>query len=328
MKECGLRRLKSDANVYVTEKNDLTLMVYVDDLFIMGSTKDLIFKLVTSIKSRVLLKDTGWLTDRTSVRFLGRELRVQDGGIVIAGMEHFVKSLLQENGLRDCKDIGTSGTSASKPQDTEPEETYEVTELKDFRRLLGKLQWLVPVRPDIAFASKELAREVGALCPGTVQRGKRILRYLSGAMASFLMLRPDITLSSGDVDVDLQVFSDSDWAGCPLTRRSTSGFIVRILGSTVVFGSRTQATVATSSAEAELYAIGTSTCEGLHLKHFIEEAGLAKRVHLQIMTDSMAAKAIAARQGVGKHSKHIQLRFLYVQDLVATNQVVIRKVHI
>ena len=57
--------------------------------------------------------------------------------------------------------------------------------------------------------------------------------------------------------IDVNIYVDAGLAGCPNTRKSTSGFIITMMGSVVQFGSRTQAVVALSSAESELYAIGT-----------------------------------------------------------------------
>ena len=78
---------------------------------------------------------------------------------------------------------------------------------------------------------------------------------------------------------------DADWAGCHLTRESTTGFVIQFLGATVPFGSRTQAVVALSSAESEFYAIGTRATEALHLKNFHGEV-LTSKINLKIHTDS------------------------------------------
>ena len=56
---------------------------------------------------------------------------------------------------------------------------------------------------------------------------------------------------------------DSDWAGCSKTRKSTSGSTVNVLGCNVVSTARTQGTLALSSGEAELYAIGQGVSEAL-----------------------------------------------------------------
>ena len=98
---------------------------------------------------------------------------------------------------------------------------------------------------------------------------------------------------------ELQVFSDSDWAGDINTRKSTSGFIIRLNGAVLHFGSRTQATIATSSCEAELYGMGTATAEALHSQHLLGEAKLTSSApNIILNTDSTSAKSLASCTGV------------------------------
>ena len=105
------------------------------------------------------------------------------------------------------------------------------------------------------------------------------------------------------------------WAGCH-QRKSTSGFIIQLLGTTMHFGSRTQAVVALSAAEAEFYGIGTGTQEGLYIRNFLLEALSNRKINIKIHTDSAAGKSMATRQGVSKGAKHIELKFMFIQQLV------------
>ena len=77
-----------------------------------------------------------------------------------------------------------------------------------------------------------------------------------------------------------------------------------MLNCDVVHTSRRHATVALSSGEAELYAIGQGTSEALFLKSLILEAEFAKRVNMIVHTDSTAGRSIATRFGAGKKSKN------------------------
>ena len=114
----------------------------------------------------------------------------------------------------------------------------------------------------------------------------------------------------------MNVFVDSDWAGCNKTRKSTSGSTVNVLGCNMISTARTQGTVALSSGEAELYAIGQGVSEALFLRSMLLESGLAKKVSVIAHTDSTAGKSMATRFGTGKKTKHVELRFLYMQNLV------------
>ena len=85
--------------------------------------------------------------------------------------------------------------------------------------------------------------------------------------------------------------------------------------------------IALSSGEAELYAIGQGISETLYVRNLILDAELARKVKLHIYTDSTAGKSMATRFGSGKKTKHVELRFLYMQDLVVRGDPQIRKVH-
>ena len=115
-------------------------------------------------------------------------------------------------------------------------------------------------------------------------------------------------------------------AGCHQTRRSTTGFIIELLGTCIHFGSRTQAVVALSSAEAEFYAIGTGAQEALYIRNFIMEALNTKRINVRIHTDSSAGKSMASRQGVSKRAKHIELKFMFIQNLIQGGVVSLHKI--
>ena len=93
-----------------------------------------------------------------------------------------------------------------------------------------------------------------------------------------LRLRPSYQLSDGNCSLDVNVYVDSDWAGFSktMTRKSTSGSTVNILGCNTVSAARTQGTLALSSGEAELYAIGQGVSEARFLRSMLLEAKLGK----------------------------------------------------
>ena len=111
----------------------------------------------------------------------------------------------------------------------------------------------------------------------------------------------------------LNVFTDSDWAGDVVSRRSTSGGLVQIGRHTVHHWSRTQAQVALSSGEAELNGSVKGASEGIGLQGIAASIGI--KLALRLLGDSSAAKGILMRKGAGP-IKHLATKQLWVQELV------------
>ena len=158
-------------------------------------------------------------------------------------------------------------------------------------------------RPDISYATKELARSLTQPTTLDQQKFKDLLRYIRGTQYYRFYVRPSVRTM--DATPDLSVFVDSDWAGCAATRKSTSGSVKKFMGSTIHFGSRAQATIALSSAEAELDAINTGATESLFIRNILQEALNTKKVSIGIHTGSSSWKSMATRMGLSKKAKHI-----------------------
>ena len=118
-------------------------------------------------------------------------------------------------------------------------------------------------------------------------------------------------------------FTDSDWAGCTKSRKSTSGGAVTIGAHLITHWSSTQATIALSSAEAELNGIVKAISESIGINglvHFMD-----KDMTAEVHTDSSAATGIVHRTGCGK-IKHLEARQLWVQEAVEEKKVGVKQI--
>ena len=154
--------------------------------------------------------------------------------------------------------------------------------------------------------NKGTCTSIAAATSSDQQKLKHLLRYVKGAAHYKQTIRPTGKLTQ--TTYDLNVYIDSDWAGCVETRKSTTGFSVTFIGATISYGSRTQATKALSSAEAEIYAINTGATEAFHFQNLLTGLMNSNKANTKIHADASSGKSIATR--IGKKTKHVELKHL------------------
>ena len=122
---------------------------------------------------------------------------------------------------------------------------------------------------------------------------------------------------------NVNMFPDSDWAGCKTTCGSNSGGAILWGSHCLKTWSSTQATVALSSAEAELYVLTKGASQGLGLIALLADIGVT--VEVAVHTDASAAIAIVRRAGLGK-LRHLNVRDLWFQDQVTNEAIALHKI--
>ena len=206
------------------------------------------------------------------------------------------------------------GVMAINEEDGEPLTGEEATR---YRAITARLNYLAVDRPDIQYAVKEAARSMATPQKAHWSKLTRIGRYLVGKprlIMRFPWQRAQQIVTS---------YTDSDWAGCVKSARSTSGGIVTIGEHVIKSYSRQQKIVALSSAEAELYAMVAASAETLGIIAYAKDLGLV--MGGEVYGDSTAALGIAQRVGIGK-VRHLRTQGLWVQETRLTGRLAYRKV--
>ena len=251
--------------------------------------------------------------------FLGRTVRWKEDGIELEGDPKHARLLLKEWGMQDAKAVNTPGTIEEKRENDNEEQQEKIvgTRAKDYRRAAARLNYMALDRIDLGFASKECSRGMATPTEGDVQKLKRVLRYLVAnqrACNKYSWQEPQRLIS---------IYTDSDWAGCVKTRKSTSGGVVMLGCHLLSHWSSTQSTVAISVAEAELNALVKGAAEGIGQFNMSKDLGYDK--YVEIFIDSNSAKGIASRKGCGK-LKHLEAKQLWIQDVVEKKEVKVTKI--
>src|SRR5262249_39008897 len=139
-----------------------------------------------------------------------------------------------------------------------------------FRELVGSVLWTSLVcHPEITQAVCQIARFSSHPDRSHWEAAKRILRYLKGRRKHGLRLGGDISCATS-----LVAYSDANWAEDPEDRRSTSGYVIKLGNSVISWSSKKQATVATSSTEAEYMAAAYCTRHLIWLRSLLVDLGV------------------------------------------------------
>ena len=262
----GLKQLKSDPCVYtrLTSNCNLYLALYVDDGLILSDNQSETQKLIKSLKSKFKI------TLSSGEKYIGLEIDQAPDGSIVISQEAYVKEVLLRFNMQDCKPIGTPADPSNPlSSDMSPRTDDERKEMEKipYKQAVGALMFLACVsRLDIAFAMSVVTRFFAD--PGLKhwQAVKRILRNIQKA--------PDMSIIyHAGGDILLEAFADSDHAGNQDTRKSTSGVLLTISGSPVVWCSKKQTTVSMSTTQSEHNSIADTTREVIWAREFLNELG-------------------------------------------------------
>ena len=188
---------------------------------------------------------------------------------------------------------------------------------KEFRALAARANYLAADRADIQFAVKELCRGMAVPTRGGWRKIKRLGRYLVG--------RPGVVARYASQEKTNRItgYTDSNWAGCKKTAKSTSGGAIVKGKHLIKSWSTTQKSITLSSGEAELVAAVKMCAELIGLSQLEKDWG--ESVEGTVFVDSNAAIGVASRKGNGK-LRHVKVGTLWIQERVEEGDVRIKKV--
>ena len=304
--------------------------------------------------------------DVREIEILGRSLTWTEEGLEYEGSDKHRRALLEGLGMNEeSKAVKSAAVKPEEIGQEEDTNMLDESEAKRFKSLAATLNYMSSDRSDVQDATKEVCKKMASPTKGSWKRLKKAGRCLTGVEKSvffsifclfsifffslhfpllfcvflflsqysssflvniFLFLFKGRYLKGlekvtwvmrswrDDDEVNVDVHVDSDWAKGP-ERKSTSGGRMMINGTVVKHWSRMQATRALSTAEAEYYAVVTVAPEGLGMQSMMADMGLS----------AQAAKAIAFRRCLGK-TRHVELKYLWLQEVTNSGRVKMRRI--
>ncbi|CAL1404258.1 unnamed protein product [Linum trigynum] len=298
----GFSQSLNDPSLFtrVTSTGIVALLLYVDDMVVTGDDAAGIQLLKEGLQAAFDLKDLGTLT-----YFLGLEVTRSPHGILL-NQTKYITDLLDDHQFEDCTPVRSPMELNLKLR---RDSGAPLVDSSKYRSIVGSLIYLAATRPDISYAVQIVSHFMTAPTVDHLSAVHRILRYLQGTREVGLFFPSQGSLS-------LQAFSDSDFAGCTDTRRSTTGWCVRFGHSFISWRCKKQDRVAKSSTEAEYRSMSDVASEVVWLTRLLVDLGVRCPPAVDLFVDNTSAIQIALNPVLHDRTKHIELHIHYVRDQV------------
>ncbi|KAK8948501.1 hypothetical protein KSP39_PZI005632 [Platanthera zijinensis] len=287
------------------------LVLYVDDILLASSDMGLLQETKAFLSKNFEMKDLGEASFVMGIQIH----RDRSRGILGLSQKAYIDKVLNKYGMKGCSPGETPISKGDKLSLLQcPKNDLQVEQMKDipYASAVGSLMYAqVCTRPDIAFVVGMLGRFLSNPGIDHWKAAKRVMRYLQRTKDYMLTYRRSDQL-------ELIGYTDSDFAGCLDSRKSTSGSIFMMGGGAVSWKSVKQTLIASSTMEAEFVACYEASNQAIWLRNFISELQVVDIVEkpLKLYCDNKAAELYSNNDKSSARSKHIDIKFLVVKERV------------
>ena len=314
----GFQQSLADPCLYVHAKREVILLLYVDDIAAASKYGLELDWFYSQLSARFNAKDLGEIRKILGVR-VTRNRRDKE---LFIDQEQYLRTVLDRLGFTDAphkrKDTPLNGYDClrlAKPEDKR-------LDITDYQQAISSIMYgMVFTRPDIAFATGKLSQYLKepAECHGTGLKG--LLRYIGWTIDSRIRYGPT---AKGR----LVLYSDADWAGDRVDRKSTSGHVAMLYGGPISWGSRKQTSVATSSTESEYMAMSSCAKQSQWIVQVLKDMGYPRYIGkdpyvAKIKGDNQGALALVKNPHLHERSKHIDIQYHHIRDLETRKRIAV-----
>ena len=273
-------------------------------MILSASSDALLRDIIANLRSAFKVKDLGPVH-----YFLGIDVRRTPSGFVLS-QASYARNVLERAGMGNYKPAPTPVDTKAKLSSGDGELISDSTW---YRSIADGLQYLTLTRSDIAYAVQQVCLHMHAPRTSHAALLKRVLCYVKGTTHLGLHLHrtPMPTLTA---------YTDADWAGCPDTRRSTSGFCIFLGDSLVSWSAKRQTVVSRSSAEAENRGVANAVAECTWLRQLLRELHCNVPKATVAYCDNVSSVYMARNPVHHRRTKHIELDIHFVREKVALGE--------
>ncbi|KAK8952136.1 hypothetical protein KSP39_PZI003213 [Platanthera zijinensis] len=291
------------------------LVLYVDDILLASNDVEMLNQTKKFLAKNFEMKDLGIASYVLGIKIH----RDRSQGILGLSQENYINKVLERYGMKNCKPSDTPNSKGDKfSLDKCPKNEVEQKEMLKipYASAVGSLMYAqVCTRPDLAFIVGMLGRYLSN--PGIKHwiAAKRVMRYLQKTKEYMLTYKRS-------EQIEIIGYSDSDFAGCQDSRKSTSGYVFMLAGGAVSWKSTKQSLIASSTMAAEFIACYEASNHCIWLRNLLTGLKIVDSIKkpLKLYCDNNSSVLYSNNNRSATKSKHIDIKFLVVKERVRNGQ--------
>ena len=322
VKEFGFAQNEDDPCIYRKDNGGVLifLVLYVDDILIMGSNIQMLKSVKEWLSSKFSMKDLGDASYILGVKIY----RDRSKRMLGLSQAKYIDTVLKRFSMEKSKSgliPANHGMELSKEMSPKTDLEREHMKRIPYASAVGSIMYsMICTRPDVAYALGAVSRYQSCYGEGHWNAVKTILKYLRRTR--------DIGLIYGGEELKIEGFTDASFQSDLDDCKSVSGFIFTLYGGAVSWRSSKQGTVADSTMEAEYIAANDAAKEAVWMRKFMDQLGVVPAVKLPIplYCDNTATISLVKEPRLHKRAKHILRKYHLIREIKQRGDIEVLKV--
>jgi hypothetical protein len=315
LKTIGFKRCLSDTGVYIQIKNNdiLVVVLYVDDVLFLGNNKTLLMEKKNAFMKKWECRDLGHISEYLKMQIVRDRKKKK----LVVDQISYARKVVERFGQQNAKPTNTPLPVGYIPKANEG--VVEPKQRTYYQSIIGSLLYLaLGTRPDIAHAVILMSQFMVNPTEDHIQKSLHIVQYINMHINAKIIY-------DGQSQEGFIAYADADWASDPINRKSVTGNIIKLAGGAVSWVSQKQKTVALSSTEAEYMCLSDTTRQIVWIESLFKELNFDIK-EIALCGDNQGAIFLASNPAQEHHSKHIDIRYHYIQECVEEKKVILHYV--
>jgi hypothetical protein len=311
LKKRGFKPCRSDPCLYINRRNIrrgkglMAIGTYVDDLPVVSTSESEYLRLIEDLKREIPIISMG-----KAKWFLSIDITQEQGKIQLSqklAIEELLKDIEQEIPMKS-RTTPMEEKIYNVPLNQNSGKVLSDEQQNKYRALIGSVLYISEwTRPDIHFAVNYLSRSLGKATTRDWKYLLRVIKFLYDTRKQVL------EFNKSDCKKPLEIYTDSDWGNDQVDRKSTSGYMMYVMGNLCSWRSKKQSTTALSTTNAEYIAMSEGAREGLFFRNLFWEC-TNEWQPIYMYCDNRGAVKNAENELQHKRSKHIELKYHHIKD--------------